>query len=76
MRGATRTLAEDTKLSSRQIRILTLLKYKGSLSKADVIRSGEFSERTAVRELAGLVRAKLVLRSGMGRATRYFPFSG
>ncbi|HAR41507.1 MAG TPA: hypothetical protein DCS07_02565 [Bdellovibrionales bacterium] len=76
IRGTTRVIANDSRLSERQVRILTLLKYRGSIRKADVLKALEISERTAVRELHGLVQMKLCHRQGKGPATLYFPFSG
>ncbi|MCM2322696.1 MAG: hypothetical protein NDJ90_05505 [Oligoflexia bacterium] len=61
------------RLSPRQIRMLTLLKYQGKLSRGEVVRALKVSERTVVRELALLMDRKLLLRAGQGPATVYYP---
>lgn len=62
-----------TNLNERQIRILTLLKYRGRVTRTEAVRALETPLRTVARDLAILVDRKLILRTGRGPASVYQP---
>ncbi|MFL5813379.1 MAG: hypothetical protein ACJ763_07350 [Bdellovibrionia bacterium] len=60
-------------LDERKIRILTLLKYRGRVTRTEAVKALNAPERTVARDLAYLVDQKLVVRQGAGRGTVYVP---
>ena len=60
-------------LNERQIRILTLLKYRGQVSRGETVRALQAPLRTVARDLTALVDRKLILRTGRGPSTLYQP---
>ncbi len=60
-------------LDERKIKILTLLKYRGRVTRTEAVKALDAPERTVARDLAYLVDHKLAVRQGAGRGTIYVP---
>jgi hypothetical protein len=66
-------LLRQSPLDERKIRILTLLKYKGRVTRSEAVKALQAPERTVARDLSFLIDQKLAVRQGAGRATVYVP---
>jgi tetratricopeptide (TPR) repeat protein len=67
------TLLRQSILDERKIRILTLLKYRGQVTRSQAVKLLQAPERTVARDLSFLVERKLAQRQGSGRGTVYVP---
>lgn len=58
-------------LDERKLKILTLLKYRGRVTRSEAVQALRAPARTVARDLATLVERKLIVRDGAGRAASY-----